>query len=54
MWLSAITAGVGAAIAGMPLLQEFIDPKVFGQTMMVLGISFGILRAVTTQSLKDK
>jgi xanthine/uracil permease len=45
---------LGAAQASLGLFTSVLTPKVYGIVVMVIGVLYAGLRAVTTQPLKDK
>jgi xanthine/uracil permease len=51
---SAVLSMLGAAQASLGLFTSVLTPKVYGIVVMVIGVLYAGLRAVTTQPLKDK
>lgn len=54
MWVAAATSMLGAAIAGMPLVEAAVSKTTYGVTLFVLGIVFAGLRKVTTKPLGER
>jgi hypothetical protein len=43
---------VGALSDNLPALQAFIDPKVYGYTLVVIGIICAVLRFYTSKPIE--
>ena len=54
MWFSFALVVVGALADTLPAIQAFINPQVYGYTLMGVGIICAILRFLTTQPLGKK
>ena len=54
IWLGLILVILGALYDNFSYLQDIIEPKVYGITLVIIGIIVAILRFVTTLPLDDK
>lgn len=54
IWLGLLLVILGALYDNFSYLQEIIEPKVYGITLVIIGIIVAILRFVTTLPLEDK
>jgi uncharacterized membrane-anchored protein len=52
MWFSLALVIVGALSDNLPALQAFIDPKVYGYTLVVIGIICAVLRFYTSKPIE--
>jgi hypothetical protein len=52
MWFSLLLVIVGAIADNLPVLQAFINPEVYGYTLMSVGVICAILRFITTEPVK--
>jgi hypothetical protein len=54
MWLSALLTAVGVLEVRQAELLSYIPPHWQGAALIIMGIAFGVIRSVTSQSLTDK
>ena len=54
MWFSLALVVFGALFDNFSYVQNIIDPRFYGVSLVVIGIIVAILRFLTTQPLEDK
>ena len=54
MWFSLALVVFGALFDNFSYVQNIIDPRYYGVSLVVIGIIVAILRFITTQPLEDK
>ncbi len=54
MWFSLALVIVGSLYDNLSYLQNVIDPKYYGFTLVTIGIICAVLRFYTTQPLAEK
>ena len=54
MWFSLLLVIVGSLYDNLSYLQNVIDPKYYGITLVTIGIICAILRFLTTKPLGDE
>ena len=52
LWFSFLLVIVGAVADTLPAIQAFINPEIYGYTLMVVGLICAILRFITTEPVK--
>jgi len=52
MWFSLALVIVGALADNLPALQSVIDPKVYGYTLVAVGIICAVLRFYTSKPIE--
>jgi hypothetical protein len=54
MWFSLALVVLGVVYDNFSYVQNIIDPRVYGISLIVIGIAVAILRFITTMPLEDK
>jgi len=54
MWFSFALVVFGALFDNFSYVQNIIDPRYYGVSLVVIGIIVAVLRFLTTQPLEDK
>jgi len=54
MWFSFALVVFGALFDNFSYVQNIIDPRFYGVSLVVIGIIVAVLRFLTTQPLEDK
>ena len=54
MWFSFLLVVLGVVYDNFSYVQNIIDPRFYGISLIVIGILVAILRFVTTMPLDDK
>ena len=54
MWFSFALVVFGALFDNFSYVQNIIDPRYYGVSLVVIGIIVAVLRFITTQPLEDK
>ena len=54
MWFSFALVVFGALFDNFSYVQDIIDPRYYGVSLVVIGIIVAVLRFITTQPLEDK
>ena len=54
MWFSLALVVFGALFDNFSYVQNIIDPRFYGVSLVVIGIIVAVLRFITTQPLEDK
>jgi len=54
MWFSFALVVFGALFDNFSYVQNIIDPRYYGVSLVVIGIITGVLRFITTQPLDEK
>jgi len=54
MWFSFALVVFGALFDNFSYVQNIIDPRYYGVSLVVIGIIVAILRFLTSQPLEDK
>ena len=54
MWFSLALVVFGALFDNFSYVQDIIDPRFYGVSLVVIGIIVAVLRFLTTQPLEDK
>ena len=54
MWFSFALVVFGALFDNFSYVQDIIDPRFYGVSLVVIGIIVAVLRFLTTQPLEDK
>jgi hypothetical protein len=52
MWFSFLLVFLGALFDNLPLLQAFIDPKVYAYTLVTIGVICAVLRMYTSKPIE--
>jgi hypothetical protein len=54
MWFSFALVILGVVYDNFSYVENIIDPKLYGVTLITIGIVVAILRFITTMPLEDK
>ena len=54
MWFSFALVILGVVYDNFSYVENIIDPKLYGVTLITIGIIVAILRFITTMPLEDK
>ena len=54
MWFSLALVVFGALFDNFSYVQNIIDPRYYGVSLVVIGVIVAVLRFITTQPLENK
>ena len=53
-WVTVTTAVVGGLFNFLPQVREFVSPELFGNTLIILGVTYHVLRNITNTDIESK